>query len=62
MPSPISERSGVEHARAAYRASVAAGSALSRRALADQFGISRRQAANIVDGAERALTLVGSES
>jgi hypothetical protein len=64
VPSPVSDRSGLEHARAAYRASVTAGAPLSGRALADQHGISRRQAARIIGEADGgpALSVVGRQS
>jgi hypothetical protein len=63
VPSPVSDRSGLEHARAAYRASVTAGAPLSGRALADRHGISRRQAARIIDTADGtpALSVVGRQ-
>lgn len=63
VPSPVSDRSGPEHARAAYRASVTAGAPLSGRALAERHSISRRQAARIIgeaDGAP-ALSVVGRQ-
>jgi len=49
---------GMDEARAAYRASVAAGKPLSARALAGQYGISRRQTAKITAEKGPALSVV----
>jgi hypothetical protein len=60
VPLPVSDRSGLEHARASYRASVAAARPKSARALAAEHGISRRQAARIVGETGPALALVSA--
>ena len=49
---------GMDEARAAYRASVAAGKPLSARALAGRYGISRRQTAKITAEKGPALSVV----